>query len=256
MKKIFVFCFLFTLFSSQFSIVYCQLSITRERTFTGAGLYGFMNGGADQFLEYGVTSLVTRDVVFNEEPFTIDIYEMPTAEDAYGIYSIHVFRCQRADTLECINCLSPFQYQAVIDNKYVSVVFPSGSSRGRVLADELITHYLPTGKEHNPVFPEMLDLQTPYSGVLKYLRGSLSVSTASRSLTSLLKEYSYTGVWFYADKGSDDYYALIYFKDKEQIIRFKTEFTELEILKEGNDFLYFKGMELMDDTPDFGPFGF
>ena len=55
-----------------------------------------MNGGADQFLEYGVSKLVTRDVVYKGNEYTIDIYDMPTPEDAFGIYSLHIFKCSRA----------------------------------------------------------------------------------------------------------------------------------------------------------------
>lgn len=90
-----------------------EVEVKRERTFTGSGLYGFMNGGAEQFLEYGVSRLVARDVVYEGQEYTIEIYDMPTPEDAFGIYSLHVFRCQRADTLACIDCLSPYQLQAV-----------------------------------------------------------------------------------------------------------------------------------------------
>ena len=73
--------------------------VKRERVFTGTGLYGFMNGGADQFLEYGVSKLVTRDVVYKGNEYTIDIYDMPTAEDAFGIYSLHIFKCSFYDKI-------------------------------------------------------------------------------------------------------------------------------------------------------------
>ena len=81
-----------------------EVKVKREREFTGSGLYGFMNGGAEQFLEYGVSKLVARDVVYEGQEYTVEIYDMPTPEDAFGIYSLHVFRCQRADTLGCIDC--------------------------------------------------------------------------------------------------------------------------------------------------------
>ena len=58
-----------------------------------------------------------RDVVYEGQEYTVEIYDMPTPEDAFGIYSLHVFRCQRADTLGCIDCLSPYQLQAVAGNK-------------------------------------------------------------------------------------------------------------------------------------------
>ncbi|MDL2305625.1 hypothetical protein LJC72_09860, partial [Bacteroides sp. OttesenSCG-928-D19] len=73
--------------------------VQRERQFAGTALYGFMNGGADLYFEYGVQQLISRDILYGSQEFTLDIYQMPTPADAYGIYSMHVFRCQRADTL-------------------------------------------------------------------------------------------------------------------------------------------------------------
>ena len=108
-----------------------EMTVKRERVFTGTGLYGYMNGGAEQFLEYGVTKLTARDLEYDGEEYALEIYEMPTPEDAYGIYSLHVFRCQRADTLGCIDCLSPYQLQTVCGNRYVSLEFPSGSERAQ-----------------------------------------------------------------------------------------------------------------------------
>lgn len=42
---------------------------------------------------------------------------MPSPEDAFGIYSLHIFKCERTDVLGCIDCLSPYQLQAVVGNK-------------------------------------------------------------------------------------------------------------------------------------------
>ena len=115
-----------------------EISVKRERVFTGTGLYGYMNGGAEQFLEYGVTKLTAYDLEYGGEEYALEIYEMPTPEDAYGIYSLHVFRCQRADTLGCIDCLSTYQLQTVCGNLYVSLVFPSGTKKAKQQADDIL----------------------------------------------------------------------------------------------------------------------
>ena len=154
-------------------------TVKRERVFTGSGLYGFMNGGAEQFLEYGVSRLTARDVVYKGEDYTLEIYEMPSPEDAFGIYSLHIFKCERTDALGCIDCLSPYQLQAVVGNKYVSVVFSSGSSAAKDAVDELIRLYLPMDGKEAPQIPEILGIRSPYSGAVKYLRGPISVSSAS-----------------------------------------------------------------------------
>lgn len=241
---------------TQLSTVNSQVSITRERVFTGAGLYGFMNGGADLYLEYEVFRLTNRDIEYKGEKFTVDIYELPTPEDAFGIYSMNVFRCQRADTLGGVDCLSPYQLQAVVGSHFVSVVFPSGSTEAMKLADEVLRLFESVDGQKNPAFPNEFIDKPPYSGVLKYLRGPLSVSSASKDLSNRVKDTTYKGIWFKEEKREDRYEAYILFageKDKEDL---KKNLSASDILAEGEDFLYLQGEEKEDDTPDYGPFGF
>lgn len=235
-----------------------DVEVKREREFTGSGLYGFMNGGAEQFLEYGVSKLVARDVVYNDQEYTIEIYDMPTPEDAFGIYSLHVFKCLRTDTLGCVDCLSAYQLQAVAGNKYVSVVFPSGSSAARSKADELIRRYVPMDGKDNPSFPALLKEVSPYSGRLKFLRGPIGLSGVSMSLMHYLNGISYTGVWFVADKPSKSYRALVYLKEGEDINNLKEKVPAADIIQCGNDFIYLTGKEQDTNEKDHGglDFGF
>lgn len=231
-----------------------DIEVKRERVFTGAGLYGFMNGGADLFMEYDVYLLTNRDIVYNGENFTIDIYELPTPEDAFGIYSMHVFRCQRADSAGCTDCLSPYQLQAVVNNKYVSLVFPSGSSSAQQLADEVIRHYLPEGSAF-PAFPQELAEKPPYSGVLKYVRGPISASGVSKDLSVRVKEIAYKGIWIYSEKEKETYHAYILL-DNQEAKELKKSIPLSDILKEGNGFIHIRGKEKEEEVIDFGPFGF
>ena len=185
-----------------------------------------------------------------------EIYDMPTPEDAFGIYSLHVFRCQRADTLGCIDCLSPYQLQAVAGNKYVSVVFPSGSAAARSRVDELIRYYLPMDGNDNPQIPELLASLSPYSGKLKFLRGPIGISGVSTSLMHYLEGISYTGVWFIADKPSKSYRALICLREKGDAEALKKKIPAADIIQSGDDFVYLTGKEKEAEEDDHGGFGF
>ena len=230
--------------------------IKRERVFTGDGLYGFMNGGADLYLEYGCRSLVNRDIVYKGEAFTLDIYEMPGCEDAYGIYSMHVFRCQQADSMGYINCFSPYQLQAVVDNFYVSIVFPSGSTKAEQMAGELIPLYVSANRSFFPDIPEEIATSPPFSGVVKYLRGPLSVSHASRDLTALLKDATYRGVWFSADRPTKTYTAAILFSSSGEKEKLKQSIPESDIFRSDEDALFIRRKEKEDEAVRSGGFGF
>lgn len=229
--------------------------VKREREFTGPGLYGYMNGGAEQFLEYGVSHLITRDLVYKGEAFTIDIYDMPTSEDAFGIYSLHIFKCSRADAGGCIDCMSPYQLQAISGKQYISVVFPSGSEAARSKADEVIRLYVPMDGKEKPQIPDEMGITAPYSGHLKLLRGPISMSGASTSLSRLLKDTGYTGIWFTSGKRSEGYKAFICLKNKEEADKLKTKVPTSDILQSGDTFLYIQGKEAEEEEVH-GEFGF
>ena len=230
--------------------------IRRERIFTGEGLYGFMNGAADQYIEYGFKTLITRDITYRGEAFTVDIYEMPSSEDAYGIYSMHVFRCQQADSMGYIDCFSPYQLQAIVDNLYISIVFPSGSDRAQQIAGELIPLYIKTEHSSMPDIPGEIGNSPPISGAVKYLRGPLSVSSTSRDLTALLKDVPYRGVWFRADPQTKSYRVAILFSASDEMEKFKQTLPDTEILSYENDMLIIRRKEKESETSKSGEFGF
>ncbi len=217
-----------------------DVQVKRERTFTGEALYGFMNGGADLFLEYGVSQLVTRDVLYKGEEFTIDIYDMPSSSDAFGIYSLHTFKCQRADSLGCFDCLSTYQLQLAVDNKYVSIVFPSGSSRARVAADELVRLYIDIEKGNCVEIPEVMNIQPPYSGKLKYIRGAIGIPGDQAYLATLLNGVPFSGMWLVVDKASKESKVLITFTNKEELTMVKSKLTEGEVIQTGDQLIYIK----------------
>jgi hypothetical protein len=233
-----------------------QAELKRERVFTGSGLYGFMNGGADQFLEYGVQKLTARDVVFEEEEYNIEVYEMPSPEDAFGIYSLHTFRCLRADTPGCIDCFSPRQLQAVSGNNYVSVVFPSGSNAAGENVDKVLRMYASMDNGEAPAIPAVLKTGRPYSGRLKYFKGPLSVSTAGSSLSRLVQDIPYTGIWFEQERRSKSYRALIYLANREDAEKIKEKISSSDILEHTADYIYISGNEKEEAGDDSGVFGF
>jgi len=226
-----------------------DVKVERERVFTGKGLYGFMNGGSDLYLEYGFHKLTTRDVQYKDESYTIDIYEMSSPENAFGIYSLHTFKCMRADTLNFFNCLSAYQYQAVIDNNYISIVFQSGSQKARKNADKLLSLYINSINAKRIAIPSEFINELPYSSSVKYLVGNLSVSNAQPSLLDWLKDINFTGIWL---KGKN---ALIYPTDNENMKKLRERIPKENIIRSENDCIYVKCPE-KEETNDYGPFGF
>ena len=235
-----------------------DIAVKRERVFTGTGLFGYMNGGAELYLEYGVRKLTTRDIVFMNDEYTLDIYEMPTPEDAFGIYSLHTFKCLQADTDDCINCISTYQMQMATGNYYISLVFTSGSEKARTNAKVLLQHYATDIKGDNIIFPEQIrnSVSRPYSGVLKFLRGPISISGAQLSLSIMLQGSSVSGVWFFPSDKEGESRAFIIFNDAEATSSVRDKIEPDDIVDSAETWLHIRCRETKKPNEDAGPFGF
>ncbi len=76
-----------------------HLNRTSEvRVFADTSLWEYMDGGADQYLQYGFKELSTADYNSGDAQITIDIFEFESAVDAFGLYSL--IRPSRPTTVE------------------------------------------------------------------------------------------------------------------------------------------------------------
>lgn len=174
--------------------------IKNERVFKGKALYGFMNGGSDLFLEYGFEELYVSDVKFKGSEFAVEVYMMPSPEDAYGIYSQHTFKCDPADAGTCPDCTSPMQYQTAMGNLYITVVYPSASARAAEYAPELAgIFFRKYGTEGKPVIPEpVLAGVTEGDKItlrVKYARGAISLSNLNSSVMPAVEGLEGYSAW-------------------------------------------------------------
>lgn len=203
------------------AVTLSDVNIKREREFTGTALYGFMNGGSDLFLEYGFQSLRVIELVYQNEEYTVEIYKMPTPEDAFGIYSLHTFKCLQADSIRYFDCLSAYQLQAAIGNTYFSIVFPSGSKKAKAGAEELLVFYTDKTNNDSPILPDVIKkLVPPYSGVIKYLKGELAIANAYPVLWSLFEGFKDYRIWLIKRSPRLPVEALVTFALPEESERF------------------------------------
>ena len=206
--------------------------VTRERQFTGTALYGFMNGGSDLFYEYGFDQLIAREVNYMGEEFFVENYRMRSPEDAFGIYSLHTFRCLRVDSLGGFDCQSQYQLQAVRGDEYVSIVFQSGSDAARLAADNLLNVYAPAHRdEKGDIRQELSSLPKPYSGAIKLLKGPIGVNNVYSDFLPWLNGMSGYSVWLAEGEGC----VLFVLKDEDDFDTFKSRVPALSIIKEGDN---------------------
>ena len=231
--------FITTILSFFCISAFSQMEIKRERTFAGTALYGFMNGGADLYYEYGFKELISREVKYKGEEFTVDVYTMDTPLDAFGIYSIHAYKCLRADSLGRFDCQSKYQLQAVDGNNYVSIVFQSGSKAARKAADELYQMFVAEGKT-GIRFPGQLTYMTSnISGMVKYMKGKLGVNSVQPSLIELLDDMDSYEIWYVENTGKDNL-ILFQFQASKDCTLLQKRIPGEKIIRKGEKFVMMK----------------
>lgn len=212
-----------------------DIEIVRDRNFVGNALYGFMNGGSELYLEYGFKSLRVVNLHYKDLEYSVEIYTMLSPEQAFGIYSIHTFRCDSADNEKLYSCFSAYQFQAVVGCHYVSIV-PLKKKEDNYKDVMTLFDYFTSDMEDTPVdIPRELGvLQRPISGKLSLLAGELAVSNTNPSLKPLLKGVVDYRIWCYNESGSKR--AMIVVKDRSSVEQLKNNLTKNVVLRDAGDF--------------------
>jgi hypothetical protein len=115
------------------------------RIFNGSSLFGYMNGGAELYLEYGFSTLSVMDINFMNGRYKTEIFKMNGPEEAFGIYSVSKFRCLDMPPMAKLACRNRFQLQICKGSYYISIINGTGSasdsiasiSIGKIIVDKI-----------------------------------------------------------------------------------------------------------------------
>jgi hypothetical protein len=199
------------------------IEVRATRTFTAESLYGYIDGGAELYLEYGFDTLVVTEIVSEGRDMKIEFYRMKDAEAAFGIFSVSRFRCNGGARLTDHMCRSAYQLQFCKGCYYVSIINDKGTEAEQKTANEITAFLL--GRITDPPFtPDRffeggLDTETMKSAVL--IRGPLGIYNGIPVLIDALGDLS-------------DYSALVIRKDQQTIasVFFVSEVEAGKFLKE------------------------
>ncbi|MCK9412666.1 MAG: hypothetical protein M0Q53_10215 [Prolixibacteraceae bacterium] len=97
------------------------------RTFTGASLFGYIDGGAELYLEYGFSAAWISEIDFMGGKYKTEIFRMTGPEEAFGIFSVSKHRCRNMPSISSYTCQTRYQLQICAGSCYISIVNSSGS---------------------------------------------------------------------------------------------------------------------------------
>jgi hypothetical protein len=118
---------------------------TSSRIFKGASLFGYIDGGAELYLEYGFSVVLVTEIAFMGGKYKTEIYKMNGPEEAFGIFSVSKYRCLDMPTLSKFTCRTRYQLQICKGSYYISIINTAGTRAdsiaslriGKIITDKI-----------------------------------------------------------------------------------------------------------------------
>ncbi len=105
------------------------LEISQPRLFTGSSLFGYIDGGAELYLEYGFSGASVTELTLSNAKYKTEIFKMTSPEAAFGIFSVSKYKCSGTPSVARFSCQSRYQLQFCKGPWYVSVISRTGTAQ-------------------------------------------------------------------------------------------------------------------------------
>lgn len=191
--------------------------------YNGESLWGYINGGADLYLEYGFNKLMVQEIEWKDILLKVNIYEMSSEEAGFGIFSANVHKCKKRDVAKAFDCQNPYQYQAFFGRFYISIINENGKQEAQDVSKVLGEILLSKIEDTEFLFPELFytDTLKDHLEKIKLFKGELGLQNGFPDWAdhfSGMKNYS---VWLLPVE--DINIALIELEDKKSTEFFLTQ---------------------------------
>ena len=142
-------------------------------------LYGYINGGAELYLEYGFRQVTAQRCSKGSQELQVDVYEMVSSEAAFGMFSILRGSCENTLKDAEWSCLKPEQILFARDRYLVSVVPYDRKESTRAAAQDAAYALLQRigKKDHRPNELFRTGPLSPGRSRTMYLHGPLALQS-------------------------------------------------------------------------------
>lgn len=141
-------------------------------------LYGYIDGGAELFHEFGFEELLVQNYQQGEQEISLEAYRMENALAALGIYLMKCGQETPIDGIAARNSGNKYQINIVKGRYFVEVNSFAGDEAILPAAVELAQKLLASIKTGAPIsFPEWLPLANLIPGSERLIRGPYSLQT-------------------------------------------------------------------------------
>jgi len=182
-----------------------SVKVLKEQNYAGSGLWGYMNGGADLYLEYGVHALLVQEITWKELPLKAEIFHMKGEEHAFGIFSVQAGDKYTSNEFG-YSSENAWQFQAAIGEYYISLVNTSGGAAHAALTAEAGLWFMQQFGTGPLLIPPMPPAGKGF-GPVRHARGMLGMRAACAEINPLFRELEGYTLWLRVNHKTRDIVA-------------------------------------------------
>lgn len=109
-----------------------EAKFSQTKVFNGASLFGYIDGGAELYLEYGFSMVTITEIKYLDNTYKTEIYKMNGPEEAFGIFSVSRFRCKSAPDFAEFTCQTKYLLQICRGQYFISIINSTGTLRDSI----------------------------------------------------------------------------------------------------------------------------
>ena len=165
-------------------------TIVKTDYYAGKALFGYIDGGAELYLEYGFQRLGRQEVTFPDGSLVVEVYQMAGPNESYGIFSIQRFKCAPVDSDWTNTCQTRYQLQAVVGSYYLSIVNQSGTQSARDESKKIFKAIRKNITPEKMTLPSLFDNKTiqNYRPALMIMCGTLGLQNGFAEWEDLFQD--------------------------------------------------------------------
>ncbi|HEX3008230.1 MAG TPA: DUF6599 family protein [Bacteroidales bacterium] len=190
--------------------------------YDGESLWGYMDGGADLYLEYGFDGLLVQEIEYKGSTIKCEIYKMNDALAAFGIFSVLRHKCKTVESFENSHCINNYQVQFIKGRYYFSMINQSGDSTAQNASLEIASWFAPLIAPEEIAFPDYkLFNQSPN---LIFIKGEVSLGNMYPQALNYLDNTSDFKMWLVpAENKKAPVLSIITFDDAAGLEKYGSE---------------------------------
>jgi hypothetical protein len=96
-------------------------TIPEAAEYTAKELYGYIDGGAEMYLEYGFDRVSVQTLTRGKDELVVEIWRMKDADGAFGIFSVSGMDCMVIDTLRVRHCATIYRLMLQHGAYYITI---------------------------------------------------------------------------------------------------------------------------------------